>query len=361
VRKILSGLAITGLALSLAACGGDDSAGVKANMGVTVGIAMPTDTSARWIQDGKNMQDQFVSMGYKVELKNGKDNVDTQISQLKSMIANGDKLLVIGSIDGTKLKGVLAEAAKAKIPVISYDRLILGSSDVSYYATFDNRKVGVLQAQLLVNRLDLTNKPGPFTIELFAGSADDNNSKFFYDGAMSILRPYITSGKLVVKSGVTELSKITTKAWSSDVANKRMNEILKTYYKDDKLNAVLCPYDGMSIGIIKALEANGYTKSTMPVVTGQDAEVPSIQAIIDGTQAGTVYKDTRELAKVAVQMGNALLTGAKPIVNDMKSYNNNKKIVPSYLLPPVAVDKTNYQTLLIKGGYYTKQQLAAKS
>jgi putative multiple sugar transport system substrate-binding protein len=361
VRKILSGLAITGLALSLAACGGDDSAGVKANMGVTVGIAMPTDTSARWIQDGKNMQDQFVSMGYKVELKNGKDNVDTQISQLKSMIANGDKLLVIGSIDGTKLKGVLAEAAKAKIPVISYDRLILGSSDVSYYATFDNRKVGVLQAQLLVNRLDLTNKPGPFTIELFAGSADDNNSKFFYDGAMSILRPYITSGKLVVKSGVTELSKITTKAWSSDVANKRMNEILKTYYKDDKLNAVLCPYDGMSIGIIKALEANGYTKSTMPVVTGQDAEVPSIQAIIDGTQAGTVYKDTRELAKVAVQMGNALLTGATPIVNDMKSYNNNKKIVPSYLLPPVAVDKTNYQTLLIKGGYYTKQQLAAKS
>jgi putative multiple sugar transport system substrate-binding protein len=342
-------------------CGGDDSAGVKANMGVTVGIAMPTDTSARWIQDGKNMQDQFVSMGYKVELKNGKDNVDTQISQLKSMIANGDKLLVIGSIDGTKLKGVLAEAAKAKIPVISYDRLILGSSDVSYYATFDNRKVGVLQAQLLVNRLDLTNKPGPFTIELFAGSADDNNSKFFYDGAMSILRPYITSGKLVVKSGVTELSKITTKAWSSDVANKRMNEILKTYYKDDKLNAVLCPYDGMSIGIIKALEANGYTKSTMPVVTGQDAEVPSIQAIIDGTQAGTVYKDTRELAKVAVQMGNALLTGATPIVNDMKSYNNNKKIVPSYLLPPVAVDKTNYQTLLIKGGYYTKQQLAAKS
>ena len=363
MRKILSGLAIAGLALSLAACGsGDENTGVKANMGVTVGIAMPTKTSPRWLADGANMQTQFKAMGYQVELTYGDDDVPKQISQIKSMIAKGEKLLVIGAIDGVALKDVLADAAKAKIPVISYDRLIMESPNVSYYASFDNDRVGQLQAQLLVDRLKLSKgAAGPFTIEFFAGSKDDNNASYFFNGAMKVLQKYLDDGKLVVKSGVTQYDKTTTQQWDGKRAQTRMNTILKTYYKTERLDAVLSPYDGMSRGIITALRANGYTKATMPVISGQDAEVDSVKAIIQGTQAGTVYKDTRELAKVTVQMGNAILTGAPPIVNDTTSYNNKVKDIPSYLLTPVAVDKDNYKMLLINGGYYKASQLKASA
>jgi putative multiple sugar transport system substrate-binding protein len=358
VRKILSGLAATSLVLALAACGTEEGVGVKANMGATVGIAMPNKTSERWIGDGKSMVEQFTSMGYKVNLKYANDNIEDQVAQVKAMVAEGDKLLVIAAIDGSAMTDVLASAGQAKIPVIAYDRLILGTSNVNYYASFDNFRVGVLQAQILVNRLGLTSgKAGPFNVELFSGAADDNNSNYVFRGAMSVLQPYLDDGKLVVKSGQTQYKKTTTQRWNDTVAKTRMAKILKADYATAKVDAVLSPYDGMSRGIIAALKADGYTRKTMPIISGQDAELPSIKLIIKGEQAGTVYKDTRELAKVTVQMGNALLTGAKPIVNDTTSYNNKVKDVPSYLLYPVAVDKSNFETLLVKGGYYKQAQI----
>jgi len=358
VRKFLSGLAVTGLVVTLAACGSEESAGVKANMGATIGIAMPNKTSTRWIGDGNNMVEQFKNMGYNVNLKYANDKVEDQVAQVKAMVAEGDKLLVIASIDGSAMTEVLASAGKAKIPVIAYDRLIVNTPNVNYYASFDNFRVGVLQAQLLVDRLGLTaDKNGPFNVELFSGAADDNNSNYFFRGSMSVLQPYLDDGKLVVKSGQTQYKKTTTQRWNEEVAKTRMNKILKASYGTAKVNAVLSPYDGMSRGIITALKANGYTRKTMPIISGQDAELPSVKLIIKGEQAGSVYKDTRELAKVTVQMGNALLTGAKPIVNDTTSYNNKVKDVPSYLLYPVAVDKSNYETLLVKGGYYKQAQV----
>ena len=359
MRKILSGLAVTALVLALAACGSDEEVGVKANMGATIGISMPNTTSTRWIGDGNSMVEQFKAMGYKVNLKYAEDNVKTQVAQIQAMVNEGDKLLVIAAIDGSALNGVLASAGKTKVPVISYDRLILGSPNVNYYASFDNFRVGVLQAQLLVDRLGVgkSKTAGPFNIELFSGSADDNNANYFFRGSMSILQPYLDNGQLVVKSGQTQYKKTTTERWDAARAQKRMNLILDTAYDTAKVNAVLSPYDGMSRGIIKALKSHGYTRKTMPFVSGQDAELDSVKLIKKGEQAGTVYKDTRELAKVTVQMGNAVLTGATPLVNDTTSYNNKVKDVPSYLLYPVAVDKSNYETLLVKGGYYKEAQL----
>jgi putative multiple sugar transport system substrate-binding protein len=364
VRRTLSGLVAVGLALALAACGttdaADENSGVNANQGATVGIALPTEKQTRWTADGNNMVEQFSAMKYTPNLKFADDDAKNQVAQIQAMINSNAKLLVIGAVDGTALTEVLANAAKAKIPVIAYDRLIRDSPNVNYYATFDNFRVGVLQGNLLVERLHLADGKGPFTIELFAGSPDDNNATFFFNGAFGVLKPYLDSGQLVIKSGQKDFKTVSTQGWDGAVAAKRMKELLKAYYSNDKVDAVLSPNDGIASGILKELKGNGYgTKARpLPLISGQDAEVNSLKSIIAGEQTGTIYKDTRELAKVAVQMGNALLTGAAPITNDTTTYDNGLKVVPTYLLQPIAVDKANYRTLLVDGGYYTEANLS---
>ena len=325
--------------------------------GGTIGVAMPTKTSERWIADGDNIKKQLEAAGYQVDLEYGDDKIPNQVSQIENMVTKGEKALVIAAIDGKSLVDVLNKAKAANIPVIAYDRLIRDTDAVSYYATFDNFKVGVLQAQSIVDRLT---GAGPFNIELFAGSPDDNNAKFFFDGAMSVLQPLITSGKYKVLSGQTAYAQVGTLRWDGAVAQKRMEDIIsKAYSNGAKVDAVLSPYDGLSRGIIAALQSAGYGSAAkpLPVVSGQDAEVASVKMIIAGTQATTIYKDTRELAKVAVKMVQAVTTGGTPETNDTKTYDNGKKIVPSMLLVPVEVDKSNYQKILIDGGYYTADQL----
>ncbi|EPE98014.1 MULTISPECIES: multiple monosaccharide ABC transporter substrate-binding protein [Rhizobium] len=325
----------------------------------TVGIAMPTKSSARWIDDGNNIVKQLQDAGYSTDLQYADDDIPNQLSQIENMVTKGVKVLVIAAIDGTTLSDVLQKAHDAGIKVIAYDRLIRDSGNVDYYATFDNFKVGVLQATSIVDALGLKDGKGPFNIELFGGSPDDNNAFFFYDGAMSVLQPYIDSGKLVVKSGQTGMDKVGTLRWDPATAQARMDNLLSANYTDAKVNAVLSPYDGLSIGIISSLKGVGYGSGDqpLPVVSGQDAEVPSVKSIIAGEQHSTIFKDTRDLAKVTVGMVNALMEGKEPEVNDTKTYDNGVKVVPSYLLTPVAVDKTNYEKILVEGGYYKADQL----
>ncbi len=325
-----------------------------------VGIAMPTKSSARWIADGDNMVKVFQELGYETDLQYAEDVVENQVSQLENMITTGADALVIAAIDGEALGQVLTKANEAGIPVVAYDRLIRGSEFVSYYATFDNFKVGVQQATTLVKGLKLdAGEKGPFNIELFAGSPDDNNAYFFFDGAMSVLQPYIDSGVLVVKSGQTAFDQVATLRWDGATAQARMDNILTSNYsKDVTVDAVLSPYDGISIGIISALKSAGYFGSgKRPLVSGQDAEAPSVKSIIAGEQYSTIFKDTRELAKKAASMVDAVLKGTEPEVNDTKTYDNGVKVVPSYLLEPVAVDITNYKAALIDSGYYTEADL----
>ncbi|KQV30614.1 sugar ABC transporter substrate-binding protein [Rhizobium sp. Root1203] len=325
----------------------------------TVGIAMPTKSSARWIDDGNNIVKQLQEAGYSTDLQYADDDIPNQLSQIENMVTKGAKVLVIAAIDGTTLSDVLQKAHDAGIKVIAYDRLIRDSGNVDYYATFDNFKVGVLQAGSIVDALGLKDGKGPFNIELFGGSPDDNNAFFFYDGAMSVLQPYIDSGKLVVKSGQTGMDKVGTLRWDPATAQARMDNLLSANYTDAKVNAVLSPYDGLSIGIISSLKGVGYgtPDQPLPVVSGQDAEVPSVKSIIAGEQHSTIFKDTRDLAKVTVGMVNALMEGKEPEVNDTKTYDNGVKVIPSYLLTPVAVDKTNYEKILVEGGYYKADQL----
>ncbi|MBW8703659.1 Multiple sugar-binding periplasmic protein SbpA [Streptomyces sp. MBT84] len=351
------------LALTLSACGQNSEGGSKedkgSSKGGTIGIAMPTKSSERWISDGNNVVKNLQAKGYKTKLVYGEDDPDTQVSQIENLITQGVKGLIIAAIDNKSLNNVLQEAADAKIPVVAYDRLILGTKNVDYYASFDNTKVGELQANYIVDKLGLKDGKGPFNIELFAGSNDDNNTKYFFNGAMSVLKPYLDSKKLVVRSGQTALNKVTTLRWDGATAQKRMDDVLTSSYKSQKVDAVLSPYDGISIGVLSSLKSDGYGSKSkpLPVVTGQDAELASVKSIIAGEQTQTVYKDTRKLAEVASAMVDDVLTGKKPEVNDTKTYDNGSKVVPSYLLQPVSVDKTNYEETLVKGGYYTDAEL----
>lgn len=329
-----------------------------------VGVAMPTTASERWIADGDNVQSQLEALAYDVDLRYAEDDVPTQVEQLQEMIAEGADALVVGSIDGVALKDVLADAAAADIPVIAYDRLIRESGDVDYYATFDNARVGVQQATTLLQGLGVldaagepTGAAGPYRVELFAGSPDDNNATVFFDGAMQVLRPYLDAGVLTVPSGQTDFATVATDAWDPKNATARMQTLLPLY-AGQRLDGVLSPYDGISIAVLDAVKTLGYgTAQPLPVVTGQDAELASAKSIAAGEQYATVYKDTRQLAEVAVSMVKALLHGAEPETNDSSSYDNGVKVVPSYLLTPQVVTAENYRQVLVSGGYYTAEEL----
>ncbi len=323
-----------------------------------VGISMPTKSSERWIKDGNAMKDILEERGYTVDLQYAEDDIPTQVSQIENMITKGAQVLVIAAIDGSTLSDTLNQAGKDGIKIISYDRLLVDTDAVSYYATFDNRGVGRLQAQSLVDGLKAKKGDGPYNVELFAGSPDDTNSFYFFEGAMDVLKPLMESGEIVVPSGQVTQDEVGTLRWDGAVAQARMDAILAANYTNGlQLDGVLSPYDGLSRGIHSALVSFGYEKETLPVITGQDAEAASIKMIISGDQYSTILKDTRDLAKVAADMVDAVLNGTEPEINDTTTYNNNVKVVPSYLLIPYTVTIDNYQELVMDSGYLTPDDI----
>ena len=362
MRKLVIAVAAGSLALSLAACGGDDdSAGAEGSGGEgggTIGVAMPTKSSERWIADGNNIKAQLEEAGYEVDLQYAEDDIPTQVSQVENMVTKGVDVLVIAAIDGTALGEVLETAESQEIEIIAYDRLIRDSEAVDYYSTFDNFEVGVQQAESLVKGLEERGK-APYNVELFAGSPDDNNATFFWDGAMSVLQPMIDSGDIVVPSGQTDFDQAAILRWDPATAQKRMEDILTGTYASETVEGVLSPYDGLSLGIIAALQGNGYGGGgkELPVVTGQDAEVQSVKSILAGEQYSTIFKDTRELAKVTVDMITAVGAGEEPEVNDTETYDNGVKVVPSYLLEPVPVEEADVQQVLVDSEYYSEDEL----
>ena len=326
--------------------------------GITVGVAMPTKDLQRWNQDGENMQKQLEEDGYKVDLQYASNDVATQVSQIENMISSGDQILVIASIDGSALGSVLDQAKAANIPVIAYDRLIMNTDAVSYYCSFDNYKVGVTQGQYVVDSLDLDNAAGPFNVEFCAGDPADNNALLFYNGAMDTLKPYIESGKLVVKSGQTEFADVATAAWSTETCQARVQNIISSYYADGtKLDAIVCSNDSTALGACNAIESD--YNGDQPIVTGQDCDIANMPNLIAGKQSMSIYKDTRDLAKKCVEMVDALMSGSECEVNDTKTYDNGVMIVPSYLCDVKFADKDNYKELLIDSGYYTEDQLSS--
>jgi putative multiple sugar transport system substrate-binding protein len=373
-RRLLAVLSSAVLMFGVAACSGSgagntDNNAAKDPKDLMIGVSMPTQTSERWIADGNSVKQKLEAKGYKVSLQYAGDDIPTQSQQVDQMITQGADVLIIAAIDGTALSGQLQAAADKKIPVISYDRLIRGSKNVDFYVSFDNFKVGVAQATALLVGLGLLNKDGskgsktgPFNVELFAGSLDDNNAHFFFNGAMQTLKPFIDSGALVVKSKQTSIEKVAILRWQQETAQKRMEDLLTSTYNDgSKVAGVLSPYDGLSRGIITALQNAGYgtAANPMPIVTGQDAEIASVKLINDGKQNSTIFKDTRLLAEQAVIAAEAFLQQKQPTANDTKTYENGVKVVPSYLLPVQTVYKDDIKAALIDSGYFTAEEVAA--
>ncbi len=331
---------------------------------ILVGIAMPTRSLERWNKDGDNLEGLLKDAGYQTSLQYADNKVDQQISQLQNMINDGADVLVIASIDGTALGPVLAEAKAQDIAVIAYDRLINGTPDVDYYATFDNYMVGQFQGEYIEEALGLADGAGPFNIEPFAGSPDDNNAKFFFAGAWDVLLPYVESGQLVSPSGKAPTSNdgwqaIGIQGWGSDDAQDEMTNRLNSFYADGtKLDVVLSPNDSLALGIAQALENAGITPGDdYPVLTGQDGDQANVNNIIAGKQSMTVWKDTRELAAQVAKMVEQIVSGAAVEVNDETTYDNGVKVVPTYLIPPVVVTVDNIEEQLIGSGFYKEGDL----
>lgn len=362
MKKLIALFMILALVLSMAACGGSEpTSGGDEEAAAMIGVSMPTKSLQRWNQDGENMKAMLEDAGYKVDLQYGGDNdIPTQVSQIENMITEGCKVLVIAAIDGSSLTEVLKQAKEQNIPVIAYDRLIMNSDAVSYYATFDNYQVGVMQGQYVETALDLKNQKGPFNIELFTGDPADNNATFFFGGAMEVLKPYIDSGVLVVASGQTTQAQVSTADWKSENAQTRMeNLITSNGYspKGKKLDAVVCSNDSTALGATNALVSVGYTKDDMPIITGQDCDKANTKNMIQGLQSMSVFKDTRTLADKVVGMVDAIVKGGEPEINDTKTYDNGVGVVPSYLCAPVVCTVDNYKEILIDSGYYTEADI----
>ncbi len=381
-KKILSALLTTAMVFQMAACSSKSPAEVsgtagtssqssstaasednkKESSGKKVGVAMPTQSSQRWIQDGSNMKKQLEALGYEVDLQYAEDDVQQQVSQIENLINNGADCLVVASVDSSALVNVLADAKTNGIPVIAYDRLLMDTDAVSYYATFDNEGVGKIIGEYIEEKMELDKAAGEgksYNIEFFMGSPDDNNAVFLNQGVMSVLKPYLDNGVLVCRSGQTEFSQTNTLRWSQETAQKRCEDILSGYYGDgEHLDVIASAFDGLSYGCASALTGAGYkVGDEWPLISGQDAELMAIKNIISGSQTMSVFKDTRILAEKCVTMVQAVLEGKEPEINDESTYDNNKLTVPSYLCDPIAVDAENYEKALIDSGYYTKDEL----
>jgi putative multiple sugar transport system substrate-binding protein len=376
MKKILSTMLAAVIMVGLVGCGAASSSSTSSTSaaassasststdtkatGNLIGVAMPTQSLQRWNQDGENMKKQLESKGYTVDLQYANNDVNTQIQGIENMITKKCKVLVVAAIDGSTLTDVLKKAGDNGIKVIAYDRLIMKTPNVDYYATFDNFKVGVIQGQYIETKLGLKDGKGPFNIELFGGSPDDNNATFFFKGAMSIIQPYIDNGKLVVASKQKDFTTIAIQGWDSAKAQARMdNLITSTYSKSTKLDVVLSPNDSLAIGIVASLKNAGYGTAAKPypVLTGQDCDKPNVMAMINDQQSMSIFKDTRTLATKVVEMVDSVLQGKTADVNDTKTYDNGSKVVPSFLCDPVYADKTNYKQILVDSGYYKESDL----
>ncbi len=341
--------------------GGDDAAAPE---DILVGIAMPTRSLERWNKDGSNLQGLLEEAGYQVDLQYADNEVDQQISQIQNMINQEADILVIASIDGTALAPILADAKEQDITVIAYDRLINETPDVDYYATFDNYQVGKFQGEFIRDALDLDNAEGPFNLEPFAGSPDDNNAKFFFSGAWDVLLPYFEEGKLVSPSGKNPASNddwqsVGILGWGTEDAQDEMTNRLNSFYNDGTaLDAVLSPNDSLALGIAQALEGAGYAPGDeYPVLTGQDGDQANVLNILAGKQSMTVWKDTRELADRVALMVQQIVDGETVEVNDETTYDNGVKVVPTYLIDPKVVTADTVESDLVESGFYSAEDL----
>lgn len=333
MRKIFLILLMT-LCTVLTGC--TDDAGQKSS----VQLLFPNPSSGIWKYVGELCAQLMREANYEVELRYCSTAAD-QVEQLKDAIEKNPAAIVIGAQDTGALGEPLALAKEKNIPVIAYDRLIMHTDAVSYYASFENNSVGEFQARYVEEKLNLKSGAGPFTIEFIAGDSADTNSPLFFNGAFNYLKPYIDKGQLIVPSGQTDFRAVATDGWKPENAQRRMTEILRQYYSDGKsLNIVIAANDDLADALIKAEQSVGYS-GTPTILTGQDAGANGVSNIKAGKQAMTIYKDPAILCAKIVRMVKAVVEGSQPAINDVTNIRNDVMTVPSYLCIPMIVDASN--------------------
>jgi len=368
VKKFAAVLLALLAAGAFTACGNDPEN--KAGS-VLIGIAMPETHVQRWAKDGNALKMEAEKLGYRAEVQWGNADQAMQNQQIQSFLTQGAKALVIGCInDG--VGSVVTEAARDGVTVIAYDRVIPNSDGYDYFITFNNFKVGVLQAQSIVDGLDLDNgiAAKPKQITLFAGSPTDGNAFFFFDGAMSVLNPYIEKGVLNVvgpypksSADTANFQRIATENWQAPIAKTRMENLLNNDARNVVLDAVLVPNDTLARAVIEACKADAKYRNKLPIVTGQDAEFDSIISIKNGEQYSTVYKDTAMLSEAAILLADQILKGRTPDIpgvilasGDLREIGNTgRKYVQTYLLDAILITRDNLN-VPVDAGFYDEAQ-----
>ncbi len=356
MKKLIAILLCLALVLGMAACAAPAAQEAAADGAKTIGICMPTKEQTIWTIQGERLTQAFQDAGYNVLIEYAEDDSAKQVMQIENFITKGVDGLVIVAVDCASLTDACEKAKAAGILVVADDRLITNTKAVDYYVTFDLVRLGEIQGQYIADSLDLENQAGPFSLEIFSGSQDDTNAISFYNGAMSVLKPYIDSGKLVVKSGQVEYTATAIQSWDSSKAQARMDNLLSGYYADSHLDAVLVAADCLSMGVISSLESMGYGAEgqPFPVVTGQDAELAAVKSIMAGKQSMTVFLDANKLAEIMVPLVNDLFAG-KEVTPD-STYNNGVFDVPTKNYDPYLIDKNNVN-YLTEVGFYTEAEI----
>jgi len=352
------------MAGSFLACSGNQGSKTGGDL---IGIAMPETHVNRWVKDGNSLKAEAEKMGYRAEVQWGNADQAMQNQQIQSFLTQGAKALVIGCInDG--VGSVVAEANRDGVKVIAYDRIIPNSADYEHFITFNNFKVGVLQGTSIVDALNLDSASAnpPKRIALFAGAPTDGNAFFFFDGAMSVLNPYIEKGVLSVVGPYPETSadtanfqRVATENWQAPIAKARMENLLSNDARNITLDAVLAPNDTLARSIIEAFKADAKYKNNLPIVTGQDAEFDSMMSIKNGEQHSTIYKDTALLAAAAILLADQILKGQTPDIpgavlasGDLEKIGDTgKKVVKTWLMDPILVTKDNINAAVDAGFY----------
>jgi D-xylose transport system substrate-binding protein len=334
-KSILSRIFIAALVLSLAA------PAHAAPKKIKIGVSLPTQRDERWVRDAQQMKDTAKAEGVELRMQICDNDASKQMSQCENLIAQGIDILILAPHDATSAAAIVDDARAAGLKVISYDRLVL-DADVDLYVSFDNFEVGRLMGEFLTARVPKGN------YAVFAGAPTDNNAKLYRDGALSMIKPLADKGgiKIVMDQWITD--------WQPTIAMNLMQNALTA--NNNRIDAVVAPNDNTAGGIIQALAGVGLA-GKVPV-TGQDAEVTAAQRIVAGTQAMTVFKDTKKQAADAVRAAIGMVKGEDPGAD--RKVNNRRKDVPSILLKPVVVDKANLDEMLIESGYMTRADVYGK-
>jgi len=372
MKKIAAVLLALLVLCSFMSCKKKEQASAAAASGpAMIGIAMPETHVERWVKDGNQLKAEAEKRGYRAEVQWGNADQAQQNQQIQSFLTQGAKALVVGNInDG--VNSVIAEAARDGVVVIAYDRIIQNSADYDYFITFNNYKVGVLQGTSLKDalNLDAATAAAPKYITLFAGSPTDDNANFFFDGAMSVLNPYIEKEVLQVigpyprtHADNANFQRIATENWQAPIAKARMENLLTGDARNVTLDAVLAPNDTLARAILEACKADAKYRTKLPAISGQDAEFDSAVSIKNGEQTSTVFKDTAKLAEAAVLLADQVLKkqavsipGAELASGDLREIGNTgRKYVNTYLLDPILVTSANIN-VPVAAGFYTDAQ-----